>query len=267
MLFQNSKHEKALLMTPTMTETQIAQFHRDGYLVFRDMVAQEVCSSMLAVAACDLQAVVPPLEYETEVGYPGAPASIEAEGGCTVRRLRGAYARHEIFRSLATDALLARRLQVLINDEVVLSLAHHNCVMTKHPHYGTATGWHRDIRYWSYARNELISVWLALGDEVAANGGLRVIPGSHLLHLEAGQLDALDFLRPDVAQNQALFKRGVAVELHAGDVLLFHSGLFHSAGINASEQIKTSVVFAYRGASNPPIAGSKSATAGEVPLA
>jgi phytanoyl-CoA hydroxylase len=253
-------------MTPAMTETQIAQFHRDGYLVLRAMVAPEVCSEMLAVTTRDLQGAVPPLEYETEVGYPGAPASFEAEGGRTVRRLRGAYARDAVFRGWSTDANLADGLKLLLDDDVVLSLAHHNCVMTKHPHFGTATGWHRDIRYWSFARNELISVWLALGDEVAANGGLRVIPGSHLLQLAAGQLDALDFLRPDVAQNQALFAQGVPVELHAGDVLLFHSGLFHSAGVNASERIKTSVVFAYRGAGNPPVAGSKSAAAGEVSL-
>ena len=253
-------------MTPAMTETQIAQFHRDGYIVFRAMVAPQECSRMLDLTTRDLLAALAPLEYETEVGYPGAPASFEAEGGRTVRRLRGAYARDAVLRDFATDALLAQRLKLLLDEEVVLTLAHHNCVMTKHPHFGTATGWHRDIRYWSYARNELISVWLALGDEVAANGGLRVIPGSHLLQLEPGQLDALDFLRPDVAKNQALFAQGVAVDLHAGDVLLFHSGLFHAAGVNASDRIKTSVVFAYRGAGNPPVAGSKSAAAGEVPL-
>jgi phytanoyl-CoA hydroxylase len=157
-------------------------------------------------------------------------------------------------------------LHQLLQEPVVLTLAHHNCVMTKHPNYGTATGWHRDIRYWSFARNDLISVWLALGDEYPANGGLSVLPGSQHWAIEPEQLDTLDFLRPDVARNQALFQQGVALKLAAGDVVLFHSGLFHAAGQNTSTQVKHSVVFAYRGASNPPRAGSKSAMAGEVTL-
>ena len=253
-------------MQPAMTASEIAQFHRDGYIVFRAMVEPTVGARMLEVTMRDLQEEVAPLEFEAEVGYPGAPASFDAAGGRTVRRLRGAFGRGEIFSSWARDPGLAQNLRLLLDEAPVLTLAHHNCVMTKHPQFGTATGWHRDIRYWSYARNALISVWLALGDETAANGGLKVIPGSHLLQLEPGQLDALDFLRPDVAANQPLFAQGVGLELQAGDVLLFHSGLFHAAGVNASGAIKTSVVFAYRGAGNVPLAGSKSAAAGEIKL-
>jgi phytanoyl-CoA hydroxylase len=149
---------------------------------------------------------------------------------------------------------------------VVLSLAHHNCVMTKHPDFGTATGWHRDIRYWSYPRPDLISVWLALGHEDADNGALKFIPGSHRIPLAPGQMDALDFLRPEVAENQALFAQGTTPVLERGDVVLFHSKLFHAAGRNSSTQMKASVVFAYRGESNMPVAGSRSAAAGEVAL-
>ncbi|HEX8887275.1 MAG TPA: phytanoyl-CoA dioxygenase family protein, partial [Noviherbaspirillum sp.] len=133
-------------------------------------------------------------------------------------------------------------------------------------HFGTATGWHRDIRYWAYTRPDLISVWLALGHEEAGNGALKFIPGSHRIPLEPGQMDALDFLRPEVPQNQALFARGVAPVLEQGDVVLFHSKLFHAAGRNDSERMKASVVFAYRGESNPPVQGTRSAAAGEVAL-
>jgi phytanoyl-CoA hydroxylase len=56
------------------------------------------------------------------------------------------------------------------------------------------------------------------------------------------------------------------VELQKGDVLLFHSGLFHSAGTNTTDKVKTSVVFAYHGKSNVAVAGSKSAAAGDICL-
>jgi phytanoyl-CoA hydroxylase len=210
---------------------------------------------------------IPPVEYEAEVGYAGAPASLDAPGGRTVRRLRAAYQRDPAFRAWAEDPRIVEPLRTLLGERVCLTLAHHNCVMTKHPNFGTATGWHRDIRYWSFARNELVSVWLALGSEKESNGALKVIPGSHRLDIKRSQLDDLDFLRPDVDENQAIFAGGITVELEQGDTLFFHSGLFHAAGRNNGDSVKTSVVFAYRGESNLPVAGSRSAAAGDVCLA
>ena len=81
------------------------------------------------------------------------------------------------------------------------------------------------------------------------NGALKFIPGSHRIPLAPGQMDALDFLRPEVAENQALFAQGTTPVLERGDVVLFHSKLFHAAGRNTSTQMKASVVFAYRGES------------------
>ena len=60
-----------------------------------------------------------------------------------------------------------------------MSRAHHNCLMTKHPRYGSMTGWHRDMRFWSFEREDLVSVWLALGEETIDNGALWFVPGSH----------------------------------------------------------------------------------------
>ena len=255
-----------LAETMALTAQQLEQFQSDGYLVIRQLVPQSVCETMTAVAHAHLQAAQMPLEYETELGYPGAPASFDAPGGKTIRRLRGAYQRDACFRDWALDAAQIERVMQLLNEPAVLTLAHHNCVMTKHPHFGTATGWHRDIRYWSFAKPDLVIAWLALGLENGQTGGLRFIPGSHNLDIAPHRLDSLDFLRPEVAENLALFASGVQLDLDRGDVVLFHSKLFHAAGRNDSEAIKMSVAFAYRGVSNAPVEGSRSAAAGEVGL-
>lgn len=253
-------------MDTVFTSSQLEQFRRDGYLILRGMVPPSACQAMQEVTLAHLRAQIPPVEYEAELGYPGAPASLDAPGGRTIRRLRAAWQRDARFRSHAEDPRIVGRLEQIFGERACLTLAHHNCVMTKHPRFGTATGWHRDIRYWCFARPDLVTVWLALGKENAATGGLRVIPGSHRLAIPHEQLDDLDFLKPDAAGNQALFAQGTDVELEQGDLLFFHSGLFHSAGRNESEAIKTSVVFAYRGASNAPLPGTRSAQAGDVPL-
>jgi phytanoyl-CoA hydroxylase len=245
---------------------QIQQFRRDGYLLLRGMVAASQCDRMRAVTQEHLQRALPPIEFEAEVGYAGAPATLDAPGGKTARRLRDAYHRDACFRDWAETPELVGMLSQLLEEEVCLVLAHHNCVMTKHPDYGTATGWHRDIRYWSFVRNELITVWLALGEETEQNGGLQFIPASHRLMVQPEQLDKLDFLRPDLPQNQALFAQGVTPTLHKGDVVLFHSGLFHAAHRNDTREVKMSVAFAYRGKSNLPLPDTRSAAAGDVLL-
>jgi phytanoyl-CoA hydroxylase len=247
-----------------LTRDELQRFERDGFLVFRGLATPAECEEMRAVAATHLQAATAPVEYEAEVGYAGAPRSLDAPGGRTIRRLRDAWRRHPVYAQWAADSRLVQPLAQLFGEDVVLTLAHHNCVMTKHPDFGTATGWHRDIRYWSFAKPDLVSVWLALGTEDGSNGALKVISGSHRLTLLPEQLDELDFLRPDVAANQALFAQGITLPLQPGDVVFFHSRLFHAAGRNDSERVKMSVVFAYHGKSNHPIAGSKSAAAGQI---
>ncbi|HJV74439.1 MAG TPA: phytanoyl-CoA dioxygenase family protein [Noviherbaspirillum sp.] len=253
-------------MEAALSTAQTEQFRQDGYLVFHKLVPAAACAAMLAVVQDHLCDAVEPLEYEAELGYPGAPASLQAPGGKTIRRLRSAYQRHACFRTWAEDPRIVAWLQQLFGEEICLVLAHHNSVMTKHPDFGTATGWHRDIRYWRFDKPDLISVWLALGSETATNGALHVIPGSHRLNIRREQLDELDFLRPEHPENQALFAKGKVLELEQGDVVFFHSGLFHAAGRNDSNAVKNSVVFAYRGASNLPLSGSRSAAAGDVQL-
>jgi phytanoyl-CoA hydroxylase len=253
-------------MNTPLSAAQVEAFQRDGYLLLKGFMPAAACEQMLAITQDHIQQAVAPLEYEAEVGYAGAPASLDAPGGQTARRLRTAWQRHPAFRQWASTPQLVAILHQLFGEPVCATLAHHNCIMTKHPTFGTATGWHRDIRYWSFERNELISVWLALGTENVDNGGLQYIPGSHRVQLQPGQMDELDFLRTDVAENQSLFAQGISIPLEQGDVVLFHSGLFHAAGRNNSEQIKASVVFAYHGQSNQPVPGSRSAASDDILL-
>lgn len=251
---------------PALTTEQIDQFNRDGFLVLRQRGSASLCAAMTVAVETQLQTLVQPLEFEADLGYPGAPASRSAEGGLTVRRLRGAFGRGAIFREWALSATVCEPMRQLLGEPLHLTLAHHNAVMTKHPHFGTATGWHRDNRYWSFVVPQLITAWLALGPEDASNGALRVIPGSHQAKLAEGQLDALSFLVESHPNSAALVAQATEVTLQAGDVLLFDSRLFHSAGRNTSERVKMSVAFTYYGTNNHPVAGSRTEAGGSVAM-
>ena len=58
----------------------------------------------------------------------------------------------------------------------------------------------------------------------------------------------------------------VTAPLRQGDVLLFHSNLFHAAGCNQTTATKFSMVFTYRAADNPPLPGSRSASLEEIEI-
>lgn len=250
----------------TFSAPELAQFERDGYLIVRRFAGDTVCGRMAMLAREHLANGIAPLEYEADVNYPGAPASLDAPGGRTVRRLLHAYARDPLFRDWATSPAIAARMRQLLGNEVELSQAHHNCIMTKDPSYSSITSWHRDIRYWSFEQPQLVSVWLALGREYYKNGCLLLLPGSHVMQFRPDQLDAAQFLRTEPDENRELLRGQVAAELEPGDALFFHCNLFHAAGHNQSAETKYSMVFTYHASANRPLPGTRSAALPSVAL-
>jgi phytanoyl-CoA hydroxylase len=132
--------------------------------------------------------------------------------------------------------------------------------MTKNPAFSSATSWHQDIRYWSFEKPELISAWLALGQEHEENGCLQLVPGSHRLEFRCEQFDDALFLREDLEENRRILQGRVLAELDAGDVLFFHSRLLHAAGRNRTGLTKFAAVFTYHSAGNRPLSGTRSAS-------
>lgn len=264
-----------MLMISMLTQEQISQFHKNGYLVLPQFSDSAFCQSVLNLAQASLDQELQPMEYEADTRYPGAPISRDAQGGKTARRLLQAYGRSTLLSGWASQAKLVTCIGQLLNQknqknqesqEIFLSQAHHNCIMTKQAQFSSLTGWHRDSRYWQFQRAELVTAWLALRDETVENGCLLVMPGSHLWSVEASQLDEAQFLRAELPQNQSYIAQAKAVELKQGDVLLFSSNLFHAAGCNQTQNTKFSMVFTYRAKDNPPRENSRSASYPEIAL-
>ncbi|QDT40919.1 Phytanoyl-CoA dioxygenase (PhyH) [Gimesia alba] len=247
-----------------LTSEEFEKFEQDGYLILRNLCPESLRQEMLAATKDGLARVVEPVEYEADVEYPGSPPSRNVMGGETVRRLLQSHSRGMCFTELVNHPAIVGRLSQLLGPDYVMPLAHHNCVMTKQPEFSSDTMWHQDIRFWSFERKELISVWVALGEESLDNGCLKVIPGTHRMEFKPDQLDERIFLRPDVPENQELIDTSVAAELHPGDILFFHCRTFHAATRNYTNQPKFSAVFTFRPADNPPVSGSRSASLPEL---
>lgn len=253
-------------MSASSVAEQVAVLREQGFVVARQFVPPSAVNALRAQAQRQLDEAIEPLEYEADLQYPGAPVSRHVQGGATVRRLLNAYGRGALFQEWATQPAVGQWLRAYFADAPVLSRVHHNCVMTKHPAYGSLTGWHQDIRYWSFTGDDLVSTWLALGNETPDNGGLFFIPGSHAAPFTASQFDEQKFFRADTPDNQRWIDRAVSPELQPGDVVFFHCRTLHAARQNSSDKVKLSLVHTYHPQTCQPLPGTRSASLAGVPL-
>lgn len=252
-------------MSKPLSPQQLQEFQENGYLIARKLATDATIRAMNAIIDDSVRPALAPVEYEADVHYPGAPDSKNAPGGQTPRRLLNAYARDIVFRDWARSPAVVNRLRQMLDcSSVMVSQNHHNCVMTKYPGFSSVTSWHQDMRYWSFDRSELVSVWLALGDEAPENGGLLLIPGSHKVDLPRGRFDAAMFLRSDIEENQALLDRAIPADLQAGDTLFFHCRTFHAAGRNETQTVKKSLVYTYHCEHNKAIPETRSANHADI---
>ncbi len=234
-----------------LTSEQINEFQTNGFLLLRNFADHELCDKIKAKAIEHLTMKVKPIESEEEYQQKNNENS-------TVRRLRQVYDRDPLFAQWMTNKEIRPVLEQLLGEQPVLLLAHHNSIMTKLPQKSSITSWHQDIRYWHYENNNLLSVWLGLGDEYLENGLLEFIPGSHKMNFTPEQFDERLSFRDDLAQNQEIISKRVHHDLHKGDIILFHAKTLHHAHQNLTSTPKISFVYSLRGVSNKPIPNTRS---------
>jgi phytanoyl-CoA hydroxylase len=257
-----------------LTEAQLKQFQEDGFIILRDFSDPAECEAILDVAKAHLKHRIEPIE--TEVGYDQKSkeyrtdvadyTSLPTERPETVRRLRQVYERDILFKNWMENEKIRPILQQILGDQVVITTAHHNSIMTKMPHHSTQTRWHQDRRYWRYSDNNLVSIWLALDSEYNENGVLEFIPGSHRMSFEADQFDEKEYFREDSPKNLPLIEKKVSTTLKKGDVIIFHSLLLHRANKNETDAPKIAFVYTVKGAKTKSIEGSRSAEYSEIVL-
>ena len=255
-----------MLAVESPWHAQIERLRDKGFVVLPQFVPADELAKLNEAARAQLAARADPLEFEADLQYPGAPASRTAAGGETVRRLLDAYGRDAVFARWGAAPAVREWMEAYFGEGVLMSRTHHNCLMTKHPLHGSLTNWHRDMRYWSFGSEDLISVWFALGEEHADNGALWFVPGSHRMPFDSSWFDEAKFFRTDRAGSAAVLRTAESPRLAPGDAVFFDCRTLHSAGQNRTDAVKFSLVYTYHGRSNPPLAHTRSASKPEVEL-
>jgi len=240
-----------------LSDAQLAQFDHDGFILLRGFADKKRCAAILAAAQEEIEKRTPPIETEGEYVETSNP---------TLRRLRQVYDRREEFRDWMTEEEIRPMLAQVLGEMPVLTLAHHNSIMTKMPSTSTETCWHQDRRYWNFENDNLVSVWLALVEEKMENGVLEFIPGSHKLTFKPEQFDDRTCFMTGLPENDAVIADKVHYDLHPGDVVIFHCRTLHHAFQNQTDKPKISFVYTVKGQSNQAKPGTRSSNFPEIVL-
>jgi ectoine hydroxylase-related dioxygenase (phytanoyl-CoA dioxygenase family) len=119
----------------------------------------------------------------------------------------------------------------------------------KEPFSKSTVGWHQDAYYWPMKPHNSVTVWLAYDDVNEENGGMKIIPGSHLAgllqHKRQDQTDSIITLELETGT----FREAEAVQfkLQAGEVSLHDDRAVHGSPANPSSRRRAGLTMRYSG--------------------
>ncbi|MFZ3582100.1 phytanoyl-CoA dioxygenase family protein [Loktanella sp. DJP18] len=144
-----------------LTDTQIADFQRDGAVVLRGLMADWVDTMAEGIAA--------------NMAEPGPYAS---ENAVSEGRFFDDYCnwqRIPAFRSVVTDSPAAQIAAEAMQSQTAQFF--HDHVLVKEPGTPKPTPWHQDSPYYLVAGTQTVSLWMPL--DPVREASLRFVAGSH----------------------------------------------------------------------------------------
>ena len=217
-----------------LTDSQIAEFHRTGYLLLPDLFDEREIEVLQSAA-------------DTVYGLKREEVFRENDGK-TARTAFAAHQYNDAFRRLGCHPRLIKPVEQLLGGSVYM---HQYKVNAKAAFTGDVWQWHQDYGTWS--RDDLMpepramNIALYVNDAVEFNGPLWIIPGSHKQGVfEAGhdlQTTSYPLWTLDTKTITRLVDEGgiVSAKGKAGSVLMFHSTLVHCSPPNLSPWARTVV--------------------------
>lgn len=171
------------------------------------------------------------------------------EPGKSVGFLFNLWLWNDEVRQVSFDATLASWASQLLGARQVRLLEDN--ALFKDPGQGGTLQWHQDYPYWPLAQPNAVTAWIALDDVDQENGGMKMVPGSHL----SGETLPASFgtgttylkdLRPStvvgIRDPEELGWPVETIVLSAGEVSFHHALTWHASGPNTSERFRRSIV-------------------------
>ena len=225
---------------PALTDSQVVDYHRDGFVVVRQLLDAEETDLLGRAAREDRE-----LDRRSQ-------GRADGEGG-SVRMSLWNHPGNGIYGMVARSHRIVNSMEALLEGEVY---HYHSKMILKDPEVGGAWTWHQDYGYW-YQNGALFplmsSVMIAVDPATRENGCLQVLKGSHMMgridHELTGEQAGADLEHVEEAKKVLDL---VHVELEPGDAVFFHCNILHRSDRNASPNPRWSLICCYNAARNNP---------------
>jgi ectoine hydroxylase-related dioxygenase (phytanoyl-CoA dioxygenase family) len=220
--------------TAALTPEQLQQYAADGFFVARglasraaaDAIRREILRCVLDRPA-DLAVV---LDRELDAMAADRPDALYRKLSRLGRQSR------VIWEHYYASPRVLPFVRHFLGEEIYLK---YDSVFLKPAKTGGATPWHQDIGLWRDINTDAFNAWMAVDAATRENGCLQVVPGSHRMGVipHVKYPDGVHGELPRRLVERTIAERGVRhIELQPGDVVFWHSHLWHSSPPNQSDQ-------------------------------
>ena len=231
-------------MSKPLTEKQVEQFQRDGYLIVKKMFDKEEMEMLLRTAKADRELTNHSFASKDTAGR---------QSRLTVWNHPG----DDLYGMIGRCRRVVDSMEQLLGGEVY---HYHSKMMLKEPKVGGAWEWHQDYGYW-YQNGcllpDMASCLIAVDKASKENGCLQLLKGTHKLgRVEHGKFG--DQTGADPERVKAALERFPLVyfEANPGDALFFHGNTLHASAPNTSPNPRWSLICCYNTKENDPYKSS-----------
>ena len=232
-------------MSRGMNEAELADYHRDGFVVVPSLFEVDEIGRLADYAKNDPDLAADAYSRKDATGLPVRLALWNTPGD-------------DLYGMFSRSRRIVDRMEQLLGGEVY---HWHAKLILKEPRVGGAWEWHQDYGYW-YDNGCLLPLlatcWIAVDPSTRENGCLQVLRGSHELgrldHGKSGDQTGADNERVEEAMKRFEL---VYVEARPGDAMFFHCNLLHRSNQNRSEHPRWSLVCCYNARRNDPYKESR----------
>jgi hypothetical protein len=227
---------------PTLNQTQ--QFATDGYFIRRNMLPRDLAIEVRGVIKNIILTPEPDVRADTDPMDPMGDGV--AARAARFRKLSNFAPKSALiwYNIYAEESLLAIA-RYFLGDNLLLKF---NSCFVKPARTGSATPWHQDNGLWRDGETEPFNFWMALDPATRANGCLQFISGSHQTEIVPHVLypDSIHGELPRERVRMMIERCGVHhIELEPGDVVFWHSSLWHYSPPNTSDQGRIGIAGVY----------------------
>ncbi len=222
------------------TTKQKTQYETEGYFILRNIISRDLAAELRGVIRNVIMLPEPGKFVDLD---PMDPMNDTPQGRIARYRKLANFCIQSplIWHNIYAGEKLLNIARYFLGDDIIVK---YNSCFLKPARTGSATPWHQDNGLWRDGETEPFNFWIPLEPATRENGCMQFIPGSHKTEIVEHVLypESIHGELPREAVKEMLKEHDAHhIELDPGDVVFWHSSMWHYSPPNPSEHSRIAV--------------------------